>query len=121
MNILRSTLAVIVGYAIFVVSAFALFHLFGIAPHADPAILTLVIVIAWGAVFSWLGGFVAQWIAGAGRLTVNYILAGIMAGFAAFSLLKSEGNHYTQIAAIFLFAPMSFLGGVLKLRLNKKA
>jgi hypothetical protein len=95
--------------------------LFGIAPHADPAIVTLVIVIAWGAVFSWLGGFVAQWLAGVGTLTVNYILAGIMIGIATSSLFGSEGNHYTQIAAIFLFAPMSFLGGVLKLRLKRKA
>jgi hypothetical protein len=116
MKVLRAIVAVILGYAIFVVSALVLFQLFDIAPHAEPSIGTLVIVIAWGAAFAWLGGFVAQLVAGARTLTVNYILAGIMAGFAAFSLFKSGRNHYTQIAAIFLFAPMSLLGGVLRLR-----
>lgn len=119
MKILRSVLGVIVGYAIFVVSALMLFQLFHIDPHAEPSFGILVFVLLWGQAFSFLGGFLAQGISGTRSLMVNYVLAGIMAGFAAFSLFKSAGNHYTQVGAILLFAPMSVVGGLVKIRRGK--
>ncbi len=111
MKILRTTLGVIAGYAIFVISAVLLFQLSGIDAHADPTLGVALLTISFGLVFSFLGGFTAHWISGTKSLTVNYILAFILAGFAAFSFFKSSGNHYTQVAAIFLFAPASLLGG----------
>ncbi len=36
----------------------------------------------------------------------------VIAGFAAFSFFKSTGNHWTQITAIVVFAPVSILGGL---------
>jgi hypothetical protein len=51
-----------------------------------------------------------------GTLTINYVLAGIMASFAAFSYFKTGGNHYSQIAAIFLFSPASVGGGLIYLK-----
>ena len=45
-------------------------------------------------------------------MTVNIVLAVIMAAFAAFSFFNSTGEHYTQISAIFLFAPASLIGGI---------
>ncbi|CAN5412085.1 hypothetical protein BH10ACI2_BH10ACI2_00550 [soil metagenome] len=108
---IRNILGVIVGYLIFAVSAVMLFNLSGIDPHADASGGTIALVIVFGAVFAFIGGYLAKMIASTKTMTVNYALAVLMVCFAAFSLLKSPGNHYTQIAAIFLFAPMSLFGG----------
>ena len=119
MKILRMILGVIAGYAIFVISAVLLFKLSGIDPHADPTVGIIVLTVAYGLVFSFLGGFITHRIAGANTLTANYVLALIMAGFAAFSFFKTSGNHYSQIAAIFLFAPASLAGGWLRRKKSK--
>ena len=120
MNILRNILAVVIGYAVFVISAVLLFQLSGIDPHADPSIGLIILTVAYGLFFSFIGGLLTQLISGTGKLTINYVLAGIMAAFATFSLFKATGNHYSQIAAIFLFAPSSILGGVTYLKKIKK-
>ncbi len=113
---IRKILGVIAGYVIFVVSALAFFKQSGHAPHADPTINFAILTAIYGAVFSFLSGLVVQLIARTNDLKVNYILALIISGFALFSLLKSTGNHWTQIQAIFIFAPVSILGGLLYLR-----
>ena len=116
---IRNILGVIAGYLIFAVSAVALFNLSGIDPHADASIGTVALVIVYGGFFAAIGGYIAHLIAGSKTLTVNYVLGILMAGFAAFSFFKSSGSHYTQIAAIFGFAPLSLLGGFLHARRGK--
>jgi hypothetical protein len=113
MKILKPVLSVVVGYAIFVISAIVLFQLSGVDPHAEPSTLFMISSIGYGALFAFIAGLTTQAILKSGTLTINYILAGIIAGFAAFSLLKTSGNHYSQWAAIFLFAPASILGGLI--------
>ncbi|MBA4054164.1 MAG: hypothetical protein C0490_05580 [Marivirga sp.] len=120
MNILRNILAVILGYATFVVSAVLLFQLSEIDPHADPSVGVIILTIVFGIVFSFIGGLLTQLVSKTQQLTINYVLAGLMAGFAAFSLFKSTGNHYSQIAAIFLFAPTSIFGGLIYLKKRKQ-
>lgn len=120
MNIVRNILAVVVGYLIFAVSAVLLFQLAGIDPHSDISTSMMAIIIIYGMLFAFIGGYTTQWISKSSTLTINYVLAGIMAAFAAFSLFKASGNHYSQLAAIFLFAPMSVVGGVVRLKRVKK-
>jgi hypothetical protein len=120
MTILRNILSVMVGYATFVISAVLLFQLAGIDPHADPSMGRIVLVIAYGILFSCLGGFLTQLISKTRKLTLNYVLAAIIAGFAIFSLVKTTGNHYSQLAAVFLFAPASVLGGLIYLKKIKQ-
>lgn len=112
MRIVRNIAAVIVGYFIFAVSAVLLFNLSGIDPYAEAGLMTKFGVVVFGCVFSFIGGYVAKLIAAANSLTVNIVLAVLMAAFAAFSFFKSPGEHYTQIAAILLFAPASLIGGI---------
>lgn len=119
MKILVTILAVISGYAVFAISAVLLFQLSGIDPHQNPSAGIIIMTVSYGMVFSFIGGLLTQLISRSGTLTVNYILAIIMAGFAAFSLIKTTGNHYSQIAAIFLFAPASIAGGMAYLRRMK--
>jgi hypothetical protein len=120
MSIFRSIIAVIIGYATFVVTAVALFQLSGIDPHADPSLGFIILTIIYGMLFSLIGGFMTQLISKSGNLIANYALAGIITGFATFSLFKTTGNHYSQFAAIFLFAPTSILGGLIYLKKMKK-
>lgn len=118
---LRKILSVIIGYAIFVVSSLLLFKVSGQKPHAEAKNMFIVFTSIYGTLFSLTAGFITQLIAQVKKLNVNYILAIIIAGFATFSLFKSSGNHWTQILAIFIFAPVSILGGMLcKSRANQK-
>lgn len=112
MKIVRNIAAVIVGYLIFAISAVLLFNLSGIDPHAETGLMTKFGVVVFGCVFAFLGGYVAKFIAATDSLTVNIVLAVLMAAFAAISFINTPGEHYTQISAIFLFAPASLIGGI---------
>jgi len=117
---IRKIAGVIIGYIIFAISALALFKFSSQDPHADPATVFIVLTAVYGIIFSFLGGLVAALIARAIDLKVNYMLAFIIAGFAAFSFIKTNGNHWTQLLAIFAFTPASILGGRFYLRRKNK-
>ncbi|TCD11099.1 hypothetical protein EZ449_06290 [Pedobacter frigidisoli] len=118
---IRKILGVIIGYAIFVVSSLLLFKISGQKPHSDAKNLFIIFTAIYGALFSVIAGYFTQFTSQTKNLNVNHILAIIIAGFAAFSLLESDGNHWTQILGIVIFAPISILGGMLsKSRMHKK-
>jgi hypothetical protein len=117
---IRKILSIISGYAIFVATSIALLKISGQDPHSDPKTLFVVLTTIYGAVFSFLAGLVARLIAKTTDLNINYILGFIIAGFATFSFFKSEGNHWTQLLAIFIFAPTSILGGLFYNKLKRK-
>lgn len=108
----RKILGIIIGYAIFVGTSLALFKIAGQDPHSDPTINFIIGSIFYGVVSSFFAGLITQLIAKTSDLKINYVLAFIIAGFATFSFFKSEGNHWTQLLAIFIFAPTSILGGL---------
>jgi len=112
LNMIRKIVSVLAGYSIFVVTSLALFKLSGHKPHSSPTNLFLILTAVYGAAFSFLSGLAVQLIARTKSLNLNYILAFIIAGFATFSFFKSDGNHWTQVLAIFIFAPVSVLGGL---------
>ncbi|HEY2347488.1 MAG TPA: hypothetical protein VGH64_00670 [Puia sp.] len=116
---IRKILGIIAGYAIFVATSLALFKLSGQDPHGQATTGFQILTAIYGVVFSFLGGFVLQLIAKTKTLTLNYILALIIAGFATFSLIKADGSHWTQLLAIFIFAPASILGGLFYFKRNK--
>ena len=109
---IRQISGVIIGYAIFVISSVFLFWFSEVNPHEEASKLFMVLTFVYGSVFSFISGLVAQLIAKSKSLKVNYVLFVIMAGFAAFSLFKSSGSSWTQLLAIFIFAPISILGGL---------
>ena len=112
----RQILSILAGYVIFVITSLALFKTTGQNPHLFATTGFIILTSVYGAVFSLLGGFITQLIAKSKTLTLNYILAFIIAAFATFSFIKSDGSHWTQILAIFFFAPVSILGGLFYLR-----
>ncbi|PWB23672.1 hypothetical protein [Flavobacterium sp. HTF] len=109
---LKRILGVIAGYAIFVISSVLLFRVSGVNPHSDSSQLFMILTFVYGTVFSFIGGLITQVISKTGNLKVNYVLFIIMAGFATFSFFNSSGSSWTQLLAIFVFAPVSVLGGL---------
>jgi hypothetical protein len=107
----KKILGVLAGYTVYVVTSLALFKIAGRDPHQEASIPFIILTAIYGMIFSFVSGAIARMIAKTKALTVNYILALIIACFALFSLIKSEGAHWTQILSIVLFAPVSIAGG----------
>jgi|SRR5665213_463867 len=114
----RSVLAVIVGYLIFALSAFAFFQITGQPPHQAAPIPIMLASIAFGMVFALLGGYVAAWLARRRPLAHASAVAVLLALGAAISLLGTLGTGaiWSQVAALALMAPAAVLGGWLRLR-----
>ncbi len=108
---IRKILAVIVGYLLFAASALAFFKVFDIDAHSAASTAVMIQTAINGIIFSALAGCITQLIAKTGNLKINYILALLIAAFATFSYFKASGEHWTQLMAIFIFAPLSILGG----------
>ena len=116
---IRKIVSIIAGYSIFVATSLAFFKISRQDPHSNPSTIFLFVTIMFGSVFSFVAGFVTQLIAKS-NLKLNYMLAVIIAGFATFSIIKADGSNWTQLLAIFIFAPVSVLGGLFYIKRNKK-
>jgi hypothetical protein len=118
LSLLRSVVAVIVGYIIFAASAFAVFRLSGRAAHADAPLSFMAITIVAGIMFALLGGYVAAWLAGRAPRAHGLAVAAILAVGAAVSLASTVGHGaiWSQVAALLLMAPSAALGGLLRSR-----
>jgi hypothetical protein len=119
---IRNILSIITGYLIFAVSSIVLFILTEHKPHGEASVAFKIVTVAYGVFFSVVAGFVLQLIAQQKTLTLNYILAVVIFLFATISLVTATGTHWTQLSAMIIFAPVSVLGGYLKLRIaNNKS
>ena len=116
--ILRSIVAVIVGYIVFAASAFAVFRLSGHAAHATASMPFMLLTIASGVAFAALGGYVAGWLAGRRPLAHAVAMALLLVAGATASLVSTLGHGaiWTQVAALTLMAPSAVLGGWLRTR-----
>jgi len=108
---IRKILSVLVGYIIFAASALAFFYIFDIEAHSATSTTVMFQTATNGIIFSALAGCITQLIAKTDNLKINYILALLIAAFATFSYFKASGEHWTQLMAIFIFAPVSIAGG----------
>jgi hypothetical protein len=116
--LIRSIVAVLLGYIVFAASAFAVFRLSGQAPHAEASVPFMLVTIASGVVFAFIGGYIAGWIAGRRPLAHGVGMAALLALGAAVSLASTLGHGavWTQVAALTLMAPSAVLGGWFRAR-----
>src|SRR5689334_16125334 len=114
----RSILAVVVGYLIFALSAFAFFQVSGQAPHQAASMPVMSGSIAFGMVFALLGGYVAARIAGRRPLAHGVAVAAVLALGATVSLLSTfgKGAVWSQVGALVLMAPCAVFAGWLRMR-----
>lgn len=122
MPILRSIIAVVVGYLVFAVSAIALFKLSGHDPHGSDNFEFMILSIAYGFLFSTLAGFVAAAIGGRFEIEHSLAVASLIAAAGAASLLMrpSLGAVWTQLAALLVMAPSAMAGGYLRMRMVQR-
>jgi hypothetical protein len=117
---LRSVAAVLMGYLLFAVSAFAFFRLTGHDPHAPAAASFMVLSVVFGLFFSVLGGYVAALVGGAGKYEIehSFAVATLIAAIGAASFIAESRaeSGWTQLSAILIVAPAAILGGYLRRR-----
>ena len=113
----------IVGYAVFAASGFALFQLTGQAPHAEASLPFMLGFTAYGIAFALLGGYLSGWLAGRRPIVHGAAVGSILAIGAAVSLIMTIGKGviWTQVIAITLMAPAAMIGGWLRSRVAKPA
>ena len=111
--LLRSIVAVVIGYALFAVTSFALFRVTGHDPHAPASVAFMLVTVVEGIVFASAGGYIAAWIAGRKPVAHAVAVALLLAIGAAASLAATLGHGavWTQVAALAFMAPSAVLGG----------
>jgi hypothetical protein len=116
--VLRSIVAVLVGYVVFAASAFTVFRLSGHAPHSVASGPFMLVTIVSGIAFAIAGGYVAGWLAGRRPLAHGMAMATLLALGAGVSLAATLGHGavWSQVAALALMAPSAVLGGWLRAR-----
>jgi hypothetical protein len=120
---IRSIVAVVVGYLIFALAAFAFFQVSGQPPHEAAPLSIMLGSIVVGLVFAVLGGYTAGWL-GRRRPLAHGVAVGIVLGLgAAVSLAATLGHGavWSQVAALALLAPSAALGGWLRARFRVAA
>ena len=112
----RSIVAVAVGYLVFALSAFAFFQISGQAPHQVAPVSVMLASAAFGVVFALLGGYVAASLARSRPTGHGVAVAAVLAAGALVSLLSTfgKGAIWSQVAALVLMAPSAVVGGWLR-------
>jgi hypothetical protein len=117
-RLLRSIGAVIAGYLLFAIPAFAFFQISGQAPHQDapPGVMLASVVV--GIVAAGLGGYGAAAIAGRSPLSHGISVAAVIAAGATVSLVSTlgQGAIWSQLAALLVMAPSAAAGGAVRAR-----
>lgn len=112
----RSLLAILLGYAVFAVSAVLLFSISGYDPHSPARAGFVILAIAYGACFGVAAGFIAALVAQRAYFMHAFAVGCIIAMGASISLIArpGEGALWTQFSAMLLFAPLTLLGAHLR-------
>ena len=110
-RLLRSLLAVVLGYAVFAVSGGLLFRVAGRDPHAVQDLWFVVLAVVYGMVFAGLGGVVAARLAPSRGAVHAGVVTGLIALGATVSLVRSAGATWSQWSAILLMAPCAWGAG----------
>ena len=113
MKILRSVGAIVCGYVLFALSAFAFFKISGQPPHQEAPPALMFGSIAVGIIAAFLGGYIAAWLAGRRPMAHGVAVALVLALGATVSLVSTlgHGTIWSQLAALLLMAPSAVLGG----------
>jgi drug/metabolite transporter (DMT)-like permease len=115
---MRTFLSILAGYAIFALSAVALFQISGAEPHKNASPAFMVGTTLYGMFFVFLAGYTATRIArrtdnGAGAIVMVIIAA---AALGALIALPDGDSPWSVIATLAFMAPMALVGGIVARR-----
>ncbi|MEO5820412.1 MAG: hypothetical protein ABIT71_07875 [Vicinamibacteraceae bacterium] len=118
MRLLRSIGAVIAGYLLFAMPAFAFFQVSGQAPHQEAPLVVMLASMVVGVVAAGLGGYAAAALAGRSPLAHGIAVALVIAAGATASLVSAVGHGtiWSQLAALLLMVPSAAIGGAFRAR-----
>jgi hypothetical protein len=115
---IRSIAAVTAGYIVFAGSAELLFQMSGQSPHAPASAGFKIASIVWGVVFALIAGWLTARIAVRRPATHAAVLAALIAigAFVSLALRAGDAVIWSQVAALLLMVPATWLGGQLARR-----
>ncbi len=115
---MRTLISVFAGYAIFVVSAVLLFRLTGAEPHEQATFAFMAGTTLYGMFFAAVAGYVATLLARGTSALPALAVCIIIAVLGGVALLArpDEATRWSQLATVFVMAPMSLVGGLVRLR-----
>ncbi len=115
---LRTVVGVLAGYAIFAVSAIALFQVSGHGSHEAASRTFMIGSTLYGMSFAFLGGYAASAIAGRQDTRAAFCVAVIIALFAVAPLttMRAESMQWSAMVSLLFMAPIAWVGGVMQLR-----
>src|SRR5690242_11818415 len=118
MDMLRSVVAVVIGYLVFFASTVLLFQLTGRDPHAPASTGFMLLSILYGVVFAGFSGYAAARVAGRYEFEHSLAVASVIAAVGAASLLTRPGGSviWTELAALLCMAPSAMAGGWFRAR-----
>lgn len=117
LRLLRSVAAVVVGYLVFALSAFALFQLSGQDPHGPASLGVMVGCAVYGVAFALVAGRLARLLAPAPRARLPWTVlavAGLVAlGALVSTIMEGRRGHaiWSSLEGLLLMAPAVLLGG----------
>lgn len=116
MQVLRSMLAVLLGYAIFGVSGRLLLQVAGIDPHRPESFFGMLLSVLFGAFVAFFAGYAAGFIAGQKPL-IHAMSISILLGFGAvMSMIIGGGSSWTMVSTVIVSIPMTFFGAYAYMR-----
>ena len=117
---MRMISGIIIGYLVFGVSAFLLFRVTHVDPHAPASLSFKIAAIAYGAFFAFLAGYWGTAIAGRNDMLVAVIIGVIMAALAIASMVKL-GRGWSPLSAVVVMVPTELLGGYVRAKRSQRA
>lgn len=112
---IRIISGVILGYLIFGIAMYALFHVTHRNPHAPASMGFEISAIVYGILFALLAGYVARFIGGSPRMMAVNLVALIVAVCAIVALVM-DGIEWSAVAALAFMVPAVLIGGRLRMR-----
>ncbi len=114
---LRSVIAVLAGYLLFVGAAAAFFAVSGHDPHDRSSLVFMLLGTLYGMIFAGLGGFLSVSLATRQKFEHAFAVAFLIAVSGAAAIIgRTGGPVLPQLAGLLTMAPMAMLGGYLRLR-----
>jgi hypothetical protein len=114
----RLVAGILLGYAVFGLTAVLVFAVSGRDPHAtaDPAFM--VGSIGAGAIAAWVGGYIGAVVAAGSERTAGMAIAIIIAAASVVSLVArpGAGSQWSQLAALLLMSPCALFGAQIRSR-----
>jgi len=117
-RVMKSILAVLVGYLVFGVSAIVLFQVADADPQQEPEFGFRIWSTVYGVFFALTSGYIAARVAGKKEITHASAVACILASIATVSLIAQPGHGllWSQFAALGFMTPAAILDGVIRAR-----